>query len=89
VNSWVFAFRVEPPSNETILARTGISTFFASYSRLTDRWHLIGPGGEERINEPQWLFLDDQYVKDHPGKRFAPVQPKLRRSKKPQQMQLL
>jgi hypothetical protein len=64
MKSWVFTFRVMPPAG-TVSARNGSNAFFAYYSPITNRWSMIYPGGEERIDEPQMLFLDSEYVKAH------------------------
>lgn len=62
---WVFAFRVDPPIGFVVSARTGGSVFFAAYSRPLDQWFMVYPGGEERIAEPQMLFLEEEYVSEH------------------------
>ena len=65
MKSWVFTAFVEPPVNETVSARFGASAFFAAYSRWTG-WRMLVPGvGEEVIEEPQMLYLDDDYVRTH------------------------
>jgi hypothetical protein len=67
---WVFTFRVEPPAH-VISARDGSSVFFAAYSTALRRWFMVYPGGEEMIGEPEMLFLEEQYVREHPSKVFV------------------
>jgi hypothetical protein len=88
MSSWVFTFRVEPPHSQTILARSGGSIFFAAWSRLLDRWYMIYPGGSERIEPPEMWLCEEDWAKTHQRDLApAPVQ-RIRRSEKPEQMQL-
>ena len=65
MKSWVFTFRVVPPTH-TVSARNGADVFFAGYSRVLQRWTMVLPGGcEEHIDEPQMIFLEDEYAKAH------------------------
>lgn len=38
------------------------SVLFVSYSHVTRQWYWVYPGGEEKIDEPQMLFLDDAWA---------------------------
>jgi hypothetical protein len=39
---------------------------FVAYYRMLDEWRWIQPGGiEEKIAEPEKLFLDEKYVKNN------------------------
>ena len=63
---WVSPRDVEPPTGCTFLARTEASGFQAAYSRILDRWYLIIPGGgEEQIDQPEFMFLSRDYVEEH------------------------
>lgn len=65
MKNWVFTFRVDPPTGTVVSARNGGSVFFAGYSRLLRQWFMVYPGGEEKIDEPQMLFVEDEYAKAH------------------------
>jgi hypothetical protein len=68
MKQWIFTFRVEPPAG-VVSGRFGNSVMFVAYQRLTDQWHWIYPGGAEKIEEPQMLFLDETWVREHPSKK--------------------
>jgi hypothetical protein len=44
---------------------------FVAYSRLLRQWYWITPGSEEKIAQPQMLFLDPEWVALHPSKTFV------------------
>jgi len=88
---WVFASRIEPADIEgTISARCGCNVFFAAFSKVTG-WLWIYPGGEEKIAEPQMLFVDEEWAREHP--RRSPVisreNPLRIRKQKVEQLRLL
>jgi hypothetical protein len=64
MKSWIFAFRVEPPPH-VFSARNGGSVFFCAYSRVLSQWFMVFPGGEEKIDEPQMIFISDEWAKEH------------------------
>jgi hypothetical protein len=64
--SWVFSFRVNPPTDRVFSARNGSDVFFAAHSRVLQRFYMVIPGrGEEEIDEPQMIYLEDDYAKAH------------------------
>lgn len=66
MKSWVFTFRIEPPAGQVLSARNGQNVFFAAYSRALRQWFMVVPGhSEERIAEPQMIFVDRKYAKAH------------------------
>jgi hypothetical protein len=66
MKSWVFTFRVEPPTDRVFSARNGADVFFAAHSRVLQRFYMVIPGhGEEEIDEPQMVYLEDDYAKAH------------------------
>ena len=67
---WVFTFRVEPPSC-VVSARNGGSVFFAAYSRALRQWYMVLPGGEEKIDEPQMIFVTSEYADTHKRENIA------------------
>jgi hypothetical protein len=88
---WTLTFRVQPPDH-VVSARNGSSVFFAGYSRVLKQWYGVYPGGEEKIDMPEMVYLDQEYVDAH--KRDLSLSARrptirLRESKKPPvQMQL-
>ncbi len=67
--TWVISGRVEPPT-WVVSARNGASIFFAAYSKVLRQWFFVYPGGEERIDEPQMILVEEDYVRDHPNNNF-------------------
>jgi hypothetical protein len=62
MKTWIETRLVEPPEH-TVSGRFGSCVMFVAYSRLTDQWLWLQPGGiVEKIAEPQALFLDDDYI---------------------------
>src|SRR5262245_21516483 len=84
---WVFTFRVEPPTGCTFMARNdgedyspnGI--FQAAYSRLLRQWYMVYPGGEEKIGEPQMIFVSKEYADTHRREEVRRPTIKLREGK--------
>lgn len=64
MKSWVSAFRIDPPVG-VVSARNGGSVFFAAFSRVLRQWYMLVPGGEEKIDEPQMIFVEREYVEAH------------------------
>ncbi len=63
--SWVFTFRVDPPTG-VVSARNGASVFFAAFSRALRQWYMVPPGQpEEKIAEPQMIFVSQEYADTH------------------------
>lgn len=48
-----------------VSARNGGSVFFAAYSQVLRQWYWVYPGGEQKIDEPQMLFLTSEYADTH------------------------
>lgn len=87
---WILTGRVEPPTG-VVSGRFGASVMFVAYSKLLRQWYWIYPGGEEKIPEPQMLFLDEKWAREHPSKNFSPKLEKascIRRKKGGEQMLL-
>jgi len=64
MKSWIFSCRVHPPTGQVFSARNGGSVFSAAFSRVLNQWYMVIPGnGEEKIDEPQMVFLDAEYAK--------------------------
>ena len=64
MKSWILSFRVHPPTGCVFSARNGGSVFSAAFSRVLNQWYMVIPGnGEEKIDEPQMIFVDDEYAK--------------------------
>jgi hypothetical protein len=87
VKRWVFTARIDPGDlGKVVSGRFGSSVMFVHYSRFTG-WHWIYPGGEEKIAEPEMLFLDPEWCEAHPAKVFRPLSEKkvaIRRKKEDQ-----
>lgn len=83
---WVETRLIEPPHNVTMSGRFGNSIMFVAYSKLLRQWYWLQPGGiEEKIAEPQEIFLDEDYVNKHTlatprGKRERPTLIRRKRS---------
>jgi hypothetical protein len=71
-----------------VSGRFGGSVMFVSYSRFLRQWYWITPGSEEKIAQPQMLFLDPDWVVLHPSKTFVAREKPLR-IKQPKTDQLL
>lgn len=61
---WIFTFRVHPPTC-VVSARNGGSLFFAGYSPALRQWYWVFPGGSEKIDEPQMIFVAEDYAETH------------------------
>jgi hypothetical protein len=82
MKSWHFSFRVQPPDN-TVMGRSGGSVMDTYYDRLLDQWFLVAGGTLEKINEPQMIFVSDEYARQHHSNRIAPENSKnIRQSRK-------
>lgn len=64
---WVFTFRVEPPAGTVFSARNAEgSYFFCAYIPVLRRWEMVVPGGpNETIDEPQMIFVTQEYADTH------------------------
>lgn len=63
--SWVLTWRIIPPTGCVVSTRNGSNVFWAAYSRFLRQWYMIYPGGEEKIDEPQMLFVSHEYADTH------------------------
>lgn len=94
-SSFVLVWRVPPPTDRTILARTGNSIFFAGYFKWSNKWFLLANGRSEEIEEPQMWWCEDEYARTHQRDlnekppRLVRETLRLRKSKKPEQLRLL
>ena len=69
---WVFTFRIEPSELEgTVSGRFGQSVMFVAYSKYSG-WLLVSGSSLEKIAEPEMLFLDPEWARQHPRKSPAP-----------------
>ena len=85
---WMDTWRVEPPDH-TVMGRYGASMMDVAYSHLTNKWYHVWGGHEEEIAEPQMLFLDADYARQHPRKTPAPRAEKSVRIRKKREEQLI
>ena len=72
------------------MARAGGSVFDVYYCSILQEWQHVIPGGSiEVVPEPEMLFLDEEYVRDHPRDLVKhPVRHTSLGEKKPVQLQL-
>jgi hypothetical protein len=88
---WVEARTIEPPEF-TVSGRFGSSVMFVAYWRVLDQWVWLQPGGiEEKIAEPQMIFVEQDYANKHAlktprGRREKPTH--IRRGKCNEQLSL-
>ena len=62
---WIETRLVEPPPG-TVTGAFGCSVMFVAYFKWIGEWRWLQPGGiEERIPEPEKLFLDEEYIAAH------------------------
>ena len=65
VKVWIETRRVRQPTG-TVTGAFGCSVMFVAYFKWLDEWRWLQPGGiEERIPEPEKLFLDADYVENN------------------------
>lgn len=70
---WIETWRVDPPHDVTISGRFGASIMFLYHSRLLDEWFWLQPNSIiEKIGEPQALWLDEEWIRDHPSNKPRP-----------------
>ena len=66
---WVDTWTIEPPTH-TVSARFGNSYIFAGYDKWLDRWWWLQPNGiQERIAEPEQIFVTEKWAREHPANR--------------------
>lgn len=86
---WIETRLVKPPEF-SCLGRFGCSMMQVAYWRMLDEWRWLQPYGiEERIAEPEALFLDEDYVANNlletpRGRREKPT--RIRRKKSGEQL---
>lgn len=80
---WIFTFRVELPEGVVVSARNGASVFFAAYSPARG-WEMVYPGGAEKIQAPQMIFVSSEFAGANP--RLSPIVPV--KTRKPVQMEM-
>jgi hypothetical protein len=86
---WVETRLVEPPEH-TISGRFGGSVMFVGYFKALNEWRWLQPGGiEEKIAEPEAIFLDEDYVKKHMLKTPRPAREKPQHIHRKRSSQLL
>ena len=62
---WVETRTVEPP-DFTVSGRFGGSIMFVGYFKAIDEWRWLQPNGvEERIEEPEMIFVTREWARDH------------------------
>jgi hypothetical protein len=59
--SFVFTFRIKPPSGVTLMVRDGANVFDAYHCRWRNKWFMLLPGGREEAMPaaPQFFWLRD------------------------------
>lgn len=88
---WVETRLVRPPDH-TVMGRFGASIMDVAYDRWLDRWVWVQPHGiEEKIAEPEFLFLEQDYIANNMlrtprGRREQPS--RIRGGKRPDQLNL-
>lgn len=91
MGAWLSCARTSPPVGRTIMVRFGASVIDAALTRFNG-WVAVLPGGtEEKIEAPQlwWCQDADAALSEAEEQRAtAASQPRIRRSKKPQQLAL-
>ena len=86
---WIETWRVVPPPNVTMSGCFGGSYMFVAYSPWLDQWYWIQPGGiEEKIPEPEKIFVDEAWARDHPRVGFRREKASLIRKPKGEQLLL-
>jgi hypothetical protein len=86
---WVETRLVEPPDH-TVTGSFGSSVMFVAYFKWLNEWRWLQPNNiEEKIAEPEKLFLDENYVRSHTlktprGRREKPTH--IRRKKHGEQL---
>jgi hypothetical protein len=85
---WVSPFRLRPANNKVILVRFEASILFAAYSQWQRCWFLCANGGEEKISDPDLWWCTDPNVTPEPEQATRKEYVSLRRSKRPQQLEL-
>jgi len=86
---WIETRLVEPPEH-TVSGAFGVSIMFVGYYKWLNEWRWLQPGGiEEKIPEPERLFLEEEYVRTHllktpRGRRENPA--RIRRKKHGEQL---
>lgn len=88
---WIDTNTVAQPTH-TVSGRFGSSVMFVAYDRLLRHWYWVqGGGGEEKIPEPQMIFVEKKWARKHklktPRPRFEKPA-RIRRSKSAQQLTL-
>ena len=56
-----------------VLGRFGSSVMDVAYSKLLDQWYWVYPTGEERIAEPQMLYLDEEWARANRSLEKTPL----------------
>lgn len=71
---WIFTSRIEPSSIKGVISvRFGASVMFAAYSRALRQWYHVYPGGEEKIPEPQMIFVDEELARDNQREHIGSI----------------
>lgn len=89
---WVETRLIEPPDH-SVMGRFGCSVMQVAYLRMIDQWVWLQPYGvEEKIPEPEKIFVGEDYIREHTlatprGRREKPT--RIRRGKQPEQLSLL
>ena len=88
---WVETRLVKPPAH-TVTGRFGCSVMFVGYCKWANEWRWLQPGGiEEKIAEPEALFLEEDYIANNllptpRGRREKPA--RIHRGKRGEQLVL-
>jgi hypothetical protein len=62
---WIETRTIKPPEF-TVSGKFGSSVMFVGYFKVLDEWRWLQPYGiEERIAEPEMIFVEKDYVDKH------------------------
>jgi len=89
---WIFTARIDPDALCGVISgRFGASVMSVSYDKFLGRWMWVYPGGAEKIAQPQMLFLERNWARQHPAKKsfVRRENPLAIRRQKAEQMMLL
>ena len=64
VKRWVITGTVNPPKG-VVSGRFGASVMSVAYSQLVRQWYWIYPGGEEKIAQPQMVFVEETWAREN------------------------
>lgn len=74
---WVITSTIDPTKLKGVVTgRFGASVMFVWYSKFLRQWYWVyGGGHEEKIAEPQMLFLDEDWARENRTLTQSPKRP--------------